>query len=277
MSRAVGRRGFAVPLLWQRILSALVLAPALMICMISGGIAFATILAIGGLLMTFEFGGLIRLPEPILLGYVTVCAIFGYGLFVVAEAGIGVSVWYVVVLAAGGGLAALGLIAADKRLIWMGLGVVYVWVPVLATLWLRTTEAGWTLLIWAFLLVWGTDIGGYVVGRAIGGAKLAPRLSPNKTWAGLAGGIAFAIAGTVMTRAVVDPLPFMWMLVLTPVLAVWAQVGDIAESALKRHWGAKDSGRTIPGHGGILDRVDGLMFVCPLLALFTFILMLTRS
>jgi phosphatidate cytidylyltransferase len=116
------------------------------------------------------------------------------------------------------------------------------------------------------LVVWGTDIGGYFVGRSVGGAKLVPQISPNKTWSGLFGGMALAaLAGA--TGAVWFNLGNAILLALAgAILAVVAQIGDIAESALKRHFDVKDSSRLIPGHGGLLDRVDGLVFVAPVVA-----------
>ncbi|MGF1607029.1 MAG: phosphatidate cytidylyltransferase [Rhodothalassiaceae bacterium] len=263
-------------LLISRILSALVLGPMALAAAYFGSLVFAAFLAIGAMIMVYEFIGMLRLSGGWPATFLTVSGFFALSLFLIADAGGGVLIWYLVVISTGGALAALGLLARRRRLVWLGGSVAYIWIPVLAFLWLRTTEDGLALVLWAFLLVWGTDIGGYFVGRAIGGVRLAPRISPNKTWSGLVGGIAFALAGSLFAWAVARPLPLVWMALLTPPLAVWSQIGDIAESALKRRWGAKDSGHIIPGHGGILDRVDGLMFVAPLLALFTFIFMMTR-
>jgi len=116
--------------------------------------------------------------------------------------------------------------------------------------------------------VWSTDIGGYVAGRTIGGPKLAPRISPNKTWSGFAG----AIVGAVIFGGLVALLFGAEMPLLAGafagVLAIVAQMGDLFESAIKRKFGVKDSGRLIPGHGGMLDRVDGLIAAAPVLAVF---------
>ena len=144
-------------------------------------------------------------------------------------------------------------------------GVVYCGLPVLALVLLRREEAGLVLALWTLSLVWATDIGGYVAGRGIGGPKLAPRISPSKTWAGLAGGVALASAWAALLHARAG-LPFA-LAAATPVLAVLAQLGDLYESTLKRRAGVKDSGHILPGHGGVLDRLDGVVPVAPVAAL----------
>ena len=121
----------------------------------------------------------------------------------------------------------------------------------------------WTF--WAMALVWGCDIGAFFAGRTFGGPKLAPRLSPNKTWSGLIGGVLLAsVVGALMHWRFGLPLR---MTLATPGLAVVAQGGDLFESWLKRRAGVKDSGTILPGHGGVLDRLDGLVPVAPLAAL----------
>lgn len=152
-------------------------------------------------------------------------------------------------------------------------GVLYCGLPVLALVVLRREEAGLVLALWTLSLVWATDIGGYVAGRAIGGPKLAPRISPSKTWAGLAGGVALAtaLAAVLHTQA---GLPFA-LAAATPLLALLAQAGDLYESTLKRRAGVKDSGHILPGHGGVLDRLDGLVPVAPVAALLVLLPRLT--
>jgi phosphatidate cytidylyltransferase len=148
-------------------------------------------------------------------------------------------------------------------------GLIYCGLPVFALVVLRREEAGLVLALWTLSLVWATDIGGYFAGRSIGGPKLAPRISPSKTWAGLVGGVllATALAAVLHTRA---GLPFR-LAAATPLLAVLAQLGDLYESILKRRAGVKDSGHLLPGHGGILDRLDGLVPVAPVAALLAFL------
>ena len=150
---------------------------------------------------------------------------------------------------------------------WVIAGFVYALLPALALLWLRDrAPQGLELLYWVFIVTWSTDIGAYFAGRAIGGPKLAPSISPNKTWAGLVGGmISAGLAGLAWTQYVMLPLALIW---LAPLFAAAAQGGDLFESWLKRRAGAKDSGTLLPGHGGILDRLDGLVVVATLTALF---------
>jgi phosphatidate cytidylyltransferase len=150
--------------------------------------------------------------------------------------------------------------------VWYVSGFFYAVLPALALLWVRERDPhGLELLVWVFLVNWSTDIGAYFVGRAFGKRKLAPSISPGKTVEGLGGGIAAAslIGGAwVLATGLGHPL-----LALAPVLAIAAQAGDLFESSMKRRAGVKDSGSWLPGHGGVLDRLDGLVPVAVLTAL----------
>ena len=150
---------------------------------------------------------------------------------------------------------------------WMVGGFAYALLPAIALLWLRDrAPQGIELVYWVFIVTWTTDIGAFIAGRAIGGPKLAPSISPNKTWAGLVGGMASAaLAGWAWVETVMLPLSLIW---LAPLFAAAAQGGDLFESWIKRRAGAKDSGTMLPGHGGLLDRLDGLVMVATLTALF---------
>ncbi len=161
------------------------------------------------------------------------------------------------------GAAAIFVAVATHRPL-AGAGVFYAGAPVLGLLLIRHQEHGIVFALWALALVWACDIGAYFAGRAIGGARLAPVISPNKTWAGLIGGVlAAALFAALMHRFAGLP----WRLTLaTPVLAILAQGGDLFESWLKRRAGVKDSGTLLPGHGGLLDRLDGLAPVAPVAA-----------
>jgi phosphatidate cytidylyltransferase len=148
---------------------------------------------------------------------------------------------------------------------WYTVGFVYALVPALALLWIRERDVhGLDLLLWAFIVTWSTDIGAYFAGRRFGRRKLAPSISPGKTVEGLHGGIA---AATLFggAWALATGLQHA-LLALAPVLAVAAQAGDLFESAMKRRAGVKDSGAWLPGHGGVLDRLDGLVPVAVLTA-----------
>ena len=143
-------------------------------------------------------------------------------------------------------------------------GVGYIGTAAIAILFLREQPLGFALALWTLAIVWATDIGAYFAGRAIGGLKLAPSLSPNKTWAGLIGGmIAAGVVGTLIAKFGHLPTRTLW---LAPLFAVAAQIGDLGESAMKRHVGVKDSGKILPGHGGLLDRIDGMLPVAILVA-----------
>lgn len=148
---------------------------------------------------------------------------------------------------------------------WYVGGFIYALLPALALLWLRDrADNGMALVVWVFLVTWATDIGAYFVGRTFGRTKLAPAISPGKTVAGLWGGIA---AATVIAGA------WAWftglsqtLFVLAAFFALFAQMGDLFESWMKRRAGIKDSGNWLPGHGGLLDRLDGLVPVATLTA-----------
>lgn len=161
------------------------------------------------------------------------------------------------------GAAFFAVIVTRRRA--LAIGTLYCGLPVFALVLIRDQPHGIVLTLWALALVWATDIGAYFAGRTIGGPKLAPVISPNKTWAGLIGGVAFAgLFGAVMQVRYGLPLR---LTVATPLLAVLAQGGDLYESWLKRRAGVKDSGNILPGHGGIMDRLDGLVPVAPVAAL----------
>lgn len=156
--------------------------------------------------------------------------------------------------------------------IWYMSGFFYALIPALSLLWIRertpsdlpSNEQGLSLLLWVFLVTWSTDIGAYFAGRRFGRRKLAPAISPGKTVEGLYGGIiAAALIGGAWTLAMRLGAP---LLILAPIFAVAAQGGDLFESGLKRRAGVKDSGNWLPGHGGVLDRLDGLAPVAVLTA-----------
>ncbi len=156
------------------------------------------------------------------------------------------------------GIVGLGaLIGLGARRIAIGWGFVYIAAPAFALLVLSWVYNG--LVFWVMVVTWATDILAYFAGRAIGGPKLAPRVSPNKTWAGLIGGMVGAgLAGWAIAWLFELGSPFAW---IGAPMAVIAQIGDLYESLVKRRAGAKDSGAILPGHGGVLDRVDGLLAV----------------
>lgn len=150
-----------------------------------------------------------------------------------------------------------------EKSLWYRIGAVYISLSFLAFSWLRGDDAqGLALVLWIFAVVWSTDIGAYLVGRQVGGPKLISRVSPNKTWAGLVGGSVFAAFASFLVGSYLKiGYDVRSLSIIGVLLAVVAQAGDLFESYVKRLGGKKDSGRIIPGHGGILDRIDGLMAV----------------
>jgi len=173
--------------------------------------------------------------------------------------------------AAGPSFLAFGLImgaamfvAAFDRSFKLATGIFYAGLPALAIVYLREIDNGILIVFWTLALVWATDIGAYFSGRAIGGPKLAPKYSPNKTWAGLIGGVILTAAISYYLNLYWG-LPFHFVILSLP-LAILAQIGDLFESGLKRKAGAKDSGTVFPGHGGVMDRLDGLIPVAPVVA-----------
>jgi phosphatidate cytidylyltransferase len=148
---------------------------------------------------------------------------------------------------------------------WQVGGFLYALVPALALLWIREQyQHGFDLVMWVFIVTWSTDIGAFFAGRAIGGPKLAPSISPNKTIAGLVGGmISAGLAGYAWAELTSLSAA---LFLLAPLFALAAQAGDLFESGMKRRAGVKDSGTWLPGHGGALDRLDGLVVVATLTA-----------
>lgn len=143
---------------------------------------------------------------------------------------------------------------------WVAVGVLYALVMFLAPVVLRgrpDAQLGMTAIFLLFAIVWTTDIVGYFAGRAIGGPKLAPSISPKKTWSGAIAGLAVAVVIVVLATRFVPQAKIAALVVLTVALSIVSQAGDLAESALKRHFGAKDASQIIPGHGGVMDRLDG--------------------
>jgi phosphatidate cytidylyltransferase len=155
---------------------------------------------------------------------------------------------------------------------WSATGVYYGGLPALALVWIRADPTyGLSAVLFLFIIVWTTDSAAYVFGRLIGGPALAPAISPKKTWAGFLAGLGFStILGTVFVAGVIGTDALWVIIALSGLLSLLAQLGDLGASALKRRFGRKDSSGLIPGHGGVLDRVDGLIIAalaCACLAL----------
>ena len=250
-----------------RVLSALILAPMALGAVWLGGPPFLLLMAVGVALLTIEWGGMCDKETPARAAAIMSTAV----LVAVFAAYLGHPFWGWVLVALGAVAGAVIALVRRKldRPADVAFGVLYIGAPVVALVWLREGRAGleWTLLL--ISVVWSADIGAYLVGNALKGPKLWPRFSPNKTWSGFFGGLL----GGMAAAAAICALPFVpggpslrsavWIGLLA---ALAAMAGDLWESALKRRFGVKDSGDLIPGHGGLLDRVDGLMFAAVLVA-----------
>jgi phosphatidate cytidylyltransferase len=241
--------------LWRRVASAAVLAPVALAATWAGGGAFALLVLAAVAVMAVEWGRLIAAGQ----GWWGVWALAGAALAAVLAAALGrFDAGVAIVLVGTIALAAAGLLRREPRLAWLALGLSYVALPCLALIWLRADpQAGLRTVLWILVLVWAIDSCAYFAGRTIGGPRLAPQISPSKTWAGLGGGVAGgAVVGAVAAALGAGGAA---LIAVSGGLAIVAQAGDLMESAVKRHFHVKDAGTLIPGHGGLLDRVDGLI------------------
>jgi phosphatidate cytidylyltransferase len=248
--------------LGTRSLSALLLAPPVLAAIYFGPPYSDVLVVVAAGLMMWEWARLCsRGRFDLASGLTIVAMVFAVllGAFAQLEAA------FAALAVGAAGAAGLGYSRGRERAFWLGLGVVYLGLACLAFQWLRVP--GRDLVIWLLLVIWATDIGAYFAGRSIGGPKLAPRISPKKTWAAAA---VAGLAGIWLD----DFKPLPWNLLLAMVLAVVSQMGDLLESHLKRRYDAKDSSNLIPGHGGVLDRTDGLMAASLMLAL---VVLMTRG
>lgn len=240
-----------------RALSALIIAPFAIYVVYLGSPyldVVVTLLAAG---MAWEWARLCGNGELKLPGYAMIGAV-GAALAAGAMREYTIAGWIVAV----GAMAAVVLAVRDREgtPFWYALGVLYTAVPSLGIIWLRADPVeGREVVLWLLCVVWATDTGAYAAGRTIGGPKMAPSISPNKTWAGLAGGMAAAGLVGGITAWIVGTVGIGFLAGVSVVLAVLAQAGDLLESRLKRRFGVKDSGKLIPGHGGLLDRLDGVL------------------
>jgi phosphatidate cytidylyltransferase len=261
-----------------RVASAVVIGPAALAAAWIGGWPYLVLIAIGVAMLAIEWGGMsapvspTRVAAAVAAG-VLVAVFVGYrGPFEWA--------WGAIVLAS----AAAAVIARGvaERPADAAYGVLYIAPAALCLVWLRETNQGNWWLMMLFAATWGADIGAFAVGSILKGPKLWPRFSPNKTWSGFFGGLLAATLAAVGVETLPDLLQMYMPNVLAGLhpfqLNVWAaasiglavglatMAGDLWESALKRRFGVKDSGDLIPGHGGLLDRVDGLMFAVVVMA-----------
>lgn len=238
-----------------RALSAAVLIPAALLDVWLGGVWFELAVALLAVLMAHEWTAIVHDGRPAQFAVHAAGALSGAILPVDA----GMIACLLAILACTLLSVLLNTIRSLPVNKWTWLGVPYVAVPALALVLLRATpEHGLVVLIWLFTSVWAADTCAYFFGRMIGGPKLAPRISPNKTWAGLGGAVAGATATGLAVAWAAGAAVGLPLLLAGALIGLVEQAGDLFKSALKRHYGVKDSGRLIPGHGGVIDRLDGL-------------------
>lgn len=245
-----------------RALSAAVLAIVALGANWVGQGPFAMLVLGVGLVMAWEWARIVR--NASLDGPMTLHA-------AVVIAAVGLTAWGVPHLAVGvvlAGTLAMAVVGPRPRALISALGVAYVGLPAIAMIWLRGSDHwGAVAILFVFAIVWTTDTFAYFCGRLLGGPRLWPALSPGKTWSGTVGGIAFAaIAGALFAAMLPRSAPLALALAAVG-LSVVAQIGDLAESGLKRAFAVKNASDLIPGHGGFMDRMDGIVAAASVAAL----------
>jgi phosphatidate cytidylyltransferase len=247
----------------RRTVSALVLAPLTIAAAFAGGWMFAAVCTLTAALVLWEWTVLVTGAADVRIlvpGLTALCA--GAVLAQLGAPGLAIVAAVLGALAAPAAMALLphGRRQSAAAVIWAAAGVIYAGVILISPIVLRRDpELGFAVLAFLFATVWATDIFAYLIGRRLGGPLLAPRISPKKTWAGAMGGLAVGVvAGGVVAYASAGTQPVVAG-VLALILSIAAQGGDLLESAVKRRFGAKDTSTLIPGHGGVMDRVDGLL------------------
>lgn len=262
--------------LYLRVVSALVLGVLVLGAILLGGIAFRLLAAAMAGLVFHEWMHMrppASSPHRVLAWCLLALALAALVAGLAAPVALAVLAAGVLVVSVHAGFLGLGF--------WSVWGMAYAGVPAIALSALRDTAAptGLALVLFLFVVVWATDILAYFVGRAVGGPKLAPAISPGKTWSGAVGGAIGAVlagtAGAVFFGA--RPAHLAALAVVALALSVAAQAGDLFESAVKRRHGVKDSGTLIPGHGGVMDRVDGLVAAAVLLYLLMVLYSMTGA
>jgi len=247
----------------RRAVSALVLAPIALVVAYLGGWLFAAVCAVAAGVILWEWTLLVIRSADLRILVPGGAALLAAAVLA-GESEAGAAAGMIVIGAAlvGGVMAAFPrpYPASDPSL-WSAGGVIYAGIAVVIPVVLRNDpELGLAAIVFLFATVWATDVFAYFTGRAIGGPLLWPQVSPNKTWAGGIGGLAGGVAaGTLAAYSIAGTKPLVAG-VLALVLSIVAQGGDLFESAVKRRFGAKDTGRLIPGHGGVMDRLDGFLF-----------------
>jgi phosphatidate cytidylyltransferase len=245
--------------LTARIVSSVILAPIVLGAVWYGGWALAILAAAAGAILMFEWLSVTGRDPRGTLGMIAVIAVAA----AILVAGFG----YMIAGIAAVALAAIALFAVARDA-WLGGGIVYAALMAIGILAIRSDLLyGLIAVIFLLAVVWATDIAAYAAGRIVGGPKLWPAVSPKKTWAGSLGGLVAALLAGLAVAAIAGETASVAVALIALILSIACQLGDLFESAVKRRFGVKDASRLIPGHGGLLDRVDGLTFAAPVAAL----------
>lgn len=243
----------------KRIVTGVALVALAIAALWFGGTAFAALAAVAVLLLWVEWSNMHRLPLPVRRIGLAMLALTLWITAVLQNANEGLMLL--------GGAAGILMILAGKLVRGAGraaaIGMLYCGLPGIALVWLRGQGWGLQACLLLMLVVWGADIAAYFTGRAVGGPKLAPAISPNKTWSGAMGGLLGALAAALLLMlwwpGYANTAGALRLAMLALPLAVVSILGDLYESWLKRRCGVKDSGTILPGHGGVMDRLDGLV------------------
>jgi phosphatidate cytidylyltransferase len=254
----------------KRVASAALLLPAAVLCIWLGAEAWTALVAAAVAVLAWEWVRLCGFSTRRLPGFAVPVCVLGAGTLAVGD-------HYLLALAvlAAGAVATWWLAeppAPARRAApaaWLAFGVIYIGLAGVALIHLRGDfGAGRANVIFLFVVVWASDIGAYLAGRTVGGPKLAPAISPNKTWSGAAGGLLSAVTAGLITAYVMGgPGIGIRAVLVAALLGVLTQIGDLFESWIKRRFHVKDTSSLIPGHGGLLDRLDGVLTAAPAAAL----------
>ena len=241
-----------------RIISGIVLAAIVLAATWYGGLAFELLSALIALLIYYEWSTISGLherdPQGNALGWLGIVAIAVMTVMEVPAYSVGALLLFMALTAV--------LVAIRGKSWWLPAGILYAGLTAIALAEIRDDNlVGFVVMLFVFATVWATDIFAYFIGRALGGPKLAPRISPGKTWSGAIGGVIAAVIAGTRGRLELFPGTGLRVVCVALLLSVCSQAGDLFESFVKRRFGVKDSSSLIPGHGGVADRVDGLFLL----------------
>lgn len=240
--------------LMLRVVSSLVLAPLAVGAAYFGGALFAAFWTVAALIVLWEWDTLVCVHDRNSVLTVGIAALIGGNILLGFDrAGVGIALIFL-------GACGIAALASRIRRLWCAAGLFYASAIAVAPVMLRSDpQLGFAAMLFLFVIVWLTDITAYFVGRAVGGPKLLPHISPNKTWSGAIGGTLAGVLGGVIVASQFGNRSLIAVAVIGSLLSVISQLGDLFESAIKRKFSAKDASQLVPGHGGLMDRLDGFV------------------